>query len=95
MWNQIKKLLHDCLTENDGKSYDVIRVIVMLVGCSGFPTFLGLSIYTVVKSSDHHFDMQSFGVAMCAILVGLCTAAVGVSQKQKTDTMPTENPNNS
>jgi len=82
----MKKLIQDCLTENDGKSYDITRVIVALVGGSGFPTFLGCTIYSVISSTDHHFDMQSFGIAMGAILAGLCTAAIGIGQKQKTDT---------
>jgi hypothetical protein len=83
---EFRKLVKDCSTENDGKSYDVIRVITLLVGITGWPTFLGLTIYTVVKSPDHHFEMQNFGIAMCAILGGLCTAAVGIAQKQRTDT---------
>lgn len=85
MFNTIKKVIHDCLTENDGKSYDVTRVIVALVGGSGFPTFLGCTVYSVYSSPDHHFDMQSFGIAMCAMLTGLCAAAIGIGQKQKTD----------
>jgi hypothetical protein len=85
MWATLKKLVKDCITENDGQSYDVIRVIVMLVGASGFPTFLGLAIYSVIASPEHRFAMTEFGAAMCAILVGLCTAAIGVGQKQKTD----------
>lgn len=81
----IQKILKDCTTENNGESYDVIRVIVLLVGASGFPTFLGLTVYSVYASPDHHFPMAEFGGALCAILVGLCTAAIGVGQKQKTD----------
>jgi hypothetical protein len=86
MFFQLKKLIKDCLTENDGQSYDVTRVIVALVGTSGFPTFLGCTIYSVWSNPDHHFDMQSFGISMCAMLTGLCAAAIGIGQKQRTDT---------
>jgi hypothetical protein len=86
MWAALKKLVKDCLTENNGESYDVIRVVTALVGASGLPTFIGLSIYSVVASTDHHFPMTEFGAAFGLILSGLCAAAIGVGQKQKTDT---------
>lgn len=77
----LKKLVKDCLTENNGESYDVIRVITLLIGGSGWLTFL----YKVL-SSTAPFDMSGFGTAMCLILAGVCAAAIGVAQKQKTDT---------
>lgn len=88
MWTTTKKLFRDCLTESNG-SYDVIRVIVFMVGSTGWPTFLGCTVYSVYSNPEHHFDMMNFGAAMGAILLGLCTTAIGVGQKQKTDSDPT------
>jgi membrane protein DedA with SNARE-associated domain len=86
MWAALKKLWNDCTTENDGTSYDFVRVLAVLMGSSGWSTFLGLAIYSVVKSPDHHFEMMNFGTAMGAIMVGVAGVAIGVAQKQKTDT---------
>lgn len=46
MWTTTKKLFRDCLTESNG-SYDVIRAIVFMVGSTGWPTFLGCTVYSV------------------------------------------------
>lgn len=85
MWTQFKKLIKDTLTENDGASYDFVRVIVAFCGITGFPTFLGCTVYSVYSNPDHHFDMIGFGTAFAAVLAGLATTAIGVGQKQKTD----------
>lgn len=86
MFATLKHVLKDCITENDGKSVDVTRVIVLAVGGSTLPTLIGCTIYSVYASPEHHFNAVDFGTAVCAMLTGLCAAAIGIAQKQKTDT---------
>ncbi len=85
LFTEIKKLIHDVLTENDGQSYCIGRVIIAFLATSGFPTFLGCALYSVYANPEHHFDQQSFGIAFGAILAGLSTAVISIGQKQKTD----------
>jgi hypothetical protein len=87
MWTTTKKLFRDCLTESNG-SYDVTRVITLGIAGTGWPVFLGCTIYSVYANPEHHFDMMNFGTAMLAILTGTCAAAVGIAYKQRTDTPP-------
>lgn len=81
----MKKLLHDILTENDGKSYCIGRVMLAAAMATGLPTLCGGALYSIYSSPGHHFDMQSFGIAFAAILAGLSTSVVSIAMKQKTD----------
>lgn len=85
MFTQFKKMVKDCLTQNDGQSYDFPRVLTVAIASTGFPTFLGLAVYSVYAAPEHHFDMIAFGAGFGAILGGLAAAAGGVAFKQKTD----------
>lgn len=80
----LAKFFKDILTENDGQSYDIVRIAIALVVLSGFPTMVWGVVYSTLHP-EHHFDVQAFGIAMAALLAGICTAAVGLGQKQKTD----------
>lgn len=80
------KVLKDCTTENNGQSYDVVRIMVIAVGAPGTLTFFGCTIYSVIASDGHRFDYVSYGTALCAILAGLATTAAGIALKQRTDT---------
>lgn len=55
----IKQLVKDSLTEADGVSYDVVRILLIL-GCI---TFCLLSLINFAK-----FDPQSFGMGFGALL---------------------------
>jgi len=83
MWSEIKKLLHDCLTENDGQTYCPFRVSGFALNLLSYPTFIGSTVYTVWHS--HTFDMVSFGTAHAAILAGCAALAGGVALKARTD----------
>jgi hypothetical protein len=81
----MNKFFKDLLTENDGQSYDLVRVAIFLVVSMGIPTLVWGAVYSTIHP-DHHFDLQGFGIALGSLLGGICAAAVGVGQKQKTDT---------
>lgn len=78
------KFIKDILTENDGQSYDITRVAIALVTLLGIPTLLWGSIYSTLNP-DKHFDAQGVGIALGSLLAGICAAAIGIGQKQKTD----------
>lgn len=58
----IQKLLHDCLTGSDGKTYDSGRV----AGFVGTIVYLGLSIWNHDK-----FDPLGFGTGFGALAAGV------------------------
>lgn len=83
MWQTLKKLIKDCLTENDGKSYCAFRVSGCALTLSGVPTFIALSIFAVLSNPEHHFDMVAFGTAFGFMMSGLALLAGGVAFKAK------------
>jgi hypothetical protein len=83
MWAELKKLLHDCLTENNGTTYCPFRVSGFVLNAMSFPTFIGSTIYTVIH--NHTFDMTAFGMSHAAILAGCAALAGGVALKARTD----------
>lgn len=84
MLASLKKLIHDCLTENDGQSYCPFRVGGFALSAGGIPTFLGCVIWTTIKSG--HFDAISYGTAFGGMMAGLGVLAGGVAFKARTDT---------
>lgn len=86
MWVEFKKLLKDCLTENDAHSYDPFRVGGAVLSGLSFPTFIGCSIYSVVNDPSHHFEMVAFASAFATMLGGIALLAGGVAFKARTDT---------
>lgn len=81
---QLKQLILDCLTENDNKTYCPFRVGGAALSLTGIPTFIGGSIYDIVKSG--HFDAMAFSGAFSVMLGGISVLAAGVSIKARTDT---------
>ncbi len=84
MFATLAKVLKDSTTENNGQSFCAFRVAAVTLIATGFPTFLGCVVYTVVRNGT--FDMGSFGAAMCAMLGGCGILAGGVAAKARTET---------
>ena len=80
---ELKKLIRDCLTENNGTSYDPFRVAGAALSAAGIPTFIGGAI---VQIHTGKFDLIQFATAFAAMLAGLAVLAGGVALKAKTDT---------
>lgn len=78
------KLVKDCLTENDGQSYDPFRVGGAALSTLGIPTFAAGGIMSIVKSGT--LDYVAFGTGFGAMMAGLAVLAGGVAFKAKTDT---------
>lgn len=79
-----RKLVHDCLTENDGKSYCPIRVLGMLYGVGVFPVFAGGVVFIIWHT--HQFPMLEFAGAFSTIVSSFGILAAGIRFKAKTDT---------
>jgi hypothetical protein len=94
MWLTIKKVVRDCSTEIDGKTYCPFRVGGLSLIGSGIPTFIGLAIYSTVANPDHHFDMIAFGTAFGAMMTGIGLLAGGVTFKARGE-LPADNGMNS
>lgn len=86
MFALIKTVIKDCLTEPNGTSYDLVRVVALCMSATGFPAFLGFTGYSVYASPEHRFDMVAFGTAFAAILAGIAAVTGAIALKQKTDT---------
>jgi hypothetical protein len=83
VWEQLKKLVKDCLTENNGSSYCPFRVAGAALSAAGIPTFLGCAVYAAYQG---HFDPIAFGGGFAAMMSGLGVLAGGIALKAKTDT---------
>jgi formate hydrogenlyase subunit 3/multisubunit Na+/H+ antiporter MnhD subunit len=83
VWATLKKLVHDCLTENDGASYCPFRVSGAALSMAGIPTFIGCAIAELVRTG--HFDAMSYGGAFAAMMGGIGVLAGGVAIKARTD----------
>jgi hypothetical protein len=81
--NELRKLVKDCLTENNGTSYDPFRVSGAALTAAGVPTFIGGALAQIFHG---HFDPVQFAMAFATMLGGLAVLAGGVAIKAKTDT---------
>ncbi len=84
MFRACRRLIKDCLTENNGRSYCPVRVGIAALSVGGIPTFVGCTVWSVIH--DGHWDPVQFGAAFCAIASGLAAAGGGIAMKAKTDT---------
>lgn len=82
MFETIKKLIHDCLTENDGQSFCPFRVGGAGLSATGIPTFIGASLWSVIHG---HWDPVAYGTAFAAMMSGMALLAGGVAFKARTD----------
>jgi hypothetical protein len=81
MWAELKKLVHDCLTENNGQTYCPFRLATAFMITTGWPSFLAMSFYSVWHSKS--FDMVSFGTAFAAMLAGTAILVGGITVKSR------------
>lgn len=83
MFAALKKLIHDCLTENNGITYCPFRVGGFALSASGIPTFIALSVWSSLKVG--HFDVMTFAGGFTTMMGGLTILATGVALKARTD----------
>lgn len=73
--NTIKTVLKHIATSRDGKSYDTVRVLLILMGL----TLIGLECWDVIAHRQN-FDPLAFGGGAAAILGG---GGLGIGAKVK------------
>ena len=84
MLDSLKKLVHDCLTENDSKSYCPFRVAGASLSTLGIPTFVAGGAMSIYKTGT--LDYITFATGFGAMMTGLAVLAGGIALKAKTDT---------
>lgn len=83
MWPQFKKVIHDCLTENDGHSYCPVRCIGALAIVPAIVLLLWFGAWQMRAGS---LTLMGFVQAL-GVLAGIIVSvfAAGVSLKAMTD----------
>jgi hypothetical protein len=86
VWSAFKRLVKDCLTENDGKSYCPVRCVGAAFSIPSILVFLvaGSRMALQPEFPLHDFAM-SFSIMMGAICGGF---GVGIAVKAVTDERP-------
>lgn len=79
----IRQVSKDALTENDGSSYDLIRIGGAFLIAVSVPTFAWATVYATLSSG--HFDYMGFAAGVTSIGSVILMLAGGVSIKARTD----------
>lgn len=87
MWAAIKKLLKDCMTEQDGRTYCPFRIAGAGLTSTSIPTFIGLSVWSVVKGGQH-FSATDFSIAFGGMMTGISVLAGTVAFKTRSEAPP-------
>ena len=77
MFSLLSKVTKHCLTEKDGESYDIARVLWAI----GTLIFFGLSIYTVIQAPAS-FNYVNWGIAFASVLAA---GSAGIKLKESTE----------
>lgn len=70
----IKTIIKHCVTQQDGESYDLTRIISLV----GIIFYLGLATHNVVKTGN--FDYVAFATGF-ATITAACGGAIGIRAK--------------
>jgi hypothetical protein len=71
----IRKLCKDIVTEADGESFDIARLLWIV----GAIVFLSMAVWSVVKNHQP-LDFMNFGTGLAAVLAG---GGIGVGARAK------------
>lgn len=85
-----RQFVKDLHTENDGTSYDPVRVAGSSLLLPGIPTFIWGTVYNTLQ--NHHFDFGGFAMGMTGISGVILALAAGVSVKARTDVIVAQSP---
>lgn len=78
----VPKFFKDCLTEADGATWCPFRIAGVSAAVSCIPTFVGLSIYTVVFRGEP-FHPSDFSTGFGGLMMGIGVLASAVTAKTK------------
>jgi hypothetical protein len=79
------RILKDCVTQNDGKTYDLVRVMALIFLLPTICIFEWAVVYSTLGRG--HFDWGGFAMACGGISSAILALAAGVSVKSRTDPM--------
>jgi hypothetical protein len=83
MFRGLHKVFRDVNTENDGKSWDAVRVAGSTLLIPGIPIFFWGVIYNTLHTG--HFDFGGFAWGMGGIASVILSLASGVALKARSD----------
>ncbi len=77
-----RKILKDSVTENDGETYDIVR-IVLLFGIAAY-TIMGIvGLWKAMTTADKTFNFMDFGTGYGAMCGGAALLMFGKQSEQK------------
>jgi hypothetical protein len=86
VWVSFKKLVKDCLTENDGKSFCPVRCVG---GAISIPAIVIFLVAGGRMAFQPAFPLRDFAVSFSIMMGAICTGfGVGIAVKAFTDTRP-------
>lgn len=83
MWGTLKRILKDCATGIDGRTYDPARVAGYGTALLGVCAFVFNSVWTTLHGAA--FDPAGFGTGFGLILGGVAAIGGGVALKAHTE----------
>lgn len=86
MLRAIRKIARDVNTENDGHSFDAVRVAASYLLIPGVPVFLWGTVYNTLQ--NHRFDFGGFAWGMSGIASVILMLAGGINLKARVDNLP-------
>jgi hypothetical protein len=81
----VRKVIADVNTENDGHSWDAVRVAGSYLLIPAVPVFLWGTVYNTLHTG--HFDFTGFAWGMSGIASVIVALATGINVKSRTDVM--------
>jgi hypothetical protein len=81
--NSLHRMFRQVNTQNDGKTYDPVRLAGSALLIPGIPVFFWGVIYNTLQT--HHFDFSGFAWGMGGISSVILSLATGVAVKARTD----------
>ena len=81
-WETLKKMVHDCVTENDGQSYCPVRILGDSLSLLSIPIFICGAVIALINGK---FDPVAFAKAFAILMSGLGALGLGVAVKAFTD----------
>jgi hypothetical protein len=85
-WQTIKKLIKDCLTENDGQSFCPIRCFGAALTIPSVIIFIAAAARVVFSSGFSSFPFHDFSTSFSIIIGGIGVWSAGITAKAFTDT---------
>jgi hypothetical protein len=86
MWRALKKILKDCMTEQDGVTWCPFRIAGCGTTATSIPTFIWLAVWSALHGQP--VDLKDFAIAFGGMMTGISVLAGTVAFKIKSEIPP-------